>query len=215
MDETTKNGIINCYDLTARKYADAFLDEMEKKPFDANLLQRFAKMLPNDARVVDFAMGCGHTTAYLKNCGIEHISGMDLSVKAVELAGINFPDVEFLVADMVKTGLPESSLDGILCFYGIVHFSIPDLELAFKEWRRLLKKDGKGIFSFHVGTGELAVEGFLDTPGANAVWKYFMPDEIHELLRNAGLEIEETVVRYPYKEIEYESQRCYIIFSKA
>ncbi|MFO0586379.1 MAG: hypothetical protein U0441_02505 [Polyangiaceae bacterium] len=47
--------VTSCYDLAAREYAASFLGELEKKPFDRNLLDRFSEMVPAGEALIDFA----------------------------------------------------------------------------------------------------------------------------------------------------------------
>lgn len=56
---------------------------------------------------------------------------------------------------MLDTGLEDNSINGIVCFYGIVHFTYTEVDPAIREWKRILDTDGRALFSFHIGNGEL------------------------------------------------------------
>jgi len=49
----TETDIAKSYDSIAAEYAGAFCDELDKKPFDRDLLDRFASLVPATGRVCD------------------------------------------------------------------------------------------------------------------------------------------------------------------
>ena len=53
------------YDKIAEHYATEYFDELSRKPFDCELLTRFAQSLPAGARVCDIGCGPGHIARYL------------------------------------------------------------------------------------------------------------------------------------------------------
>ena len=108
--------VMDCYNRTAREYAAEFLNELDGKPFDRSLLDRFAAMLPDNGRVYDFGCGSGQTTAYLARGGRLRLTGLDFAREAVLLARQNFPGLEFEVDDMLASKMPPASADGILAF---------------------------------------------------------------------------------------------------
>ena len=65
MPEYDRAGVERCYDLTAEKYAGKLLHELDGKPFDRQILDRFAKLLPKNADVFDMGCGSGHVENYL------------------------------------------------------------------------------------------------------------------------------------------------------
>ena len=58
------------YDRVAEKYAAAFFDELERKPFDRALLDRFAAAVAGRGRVCDVGCGPGHVGRYLAARGV-------------------------------------------------------------------------------------------------------------------------------------------------
>lgn len=200
-----------CYDLAAESYAAAFAYELQDKPFDRELLSRFARDLGPGARIADFCTGIGHIAEYLRRVGGGHLVGIDFSPASVETARRLYPAVDFLVRDARDTGLEAGSLDGACCFYGIVHFTYEEIAQAAAEWARVLRRGGLLVLSFHAGTGSLRAESFLDVPGARATWNFLDCDEVLGILRGAGFSIEEAVLRWPYEGREHPSKRCYAL----
>jgi SAM-dependent methyltransferase len=204
----------HCYDLAAAEYAKSFLNELDGKPFDRNILDRFSMMVPEDGLIYDFGCGSGQTTSYLSEKNRQKILGLDFSEKSIELAQKNFPHIEFRVDDMLASKMDPQSADGIIAFYAIAHFTYKQVEQALKEWLRLLKPGGYCLFSFHVGKDIVPVENFLAVDGANATWRFFDTDRVLKIAETVGFQPYEAVVRYPYIGKEHESRRAYIILLK-
>ena len=77
--------IKDCYNRTAKEYAETFLSELDGKPFDRNILNRFSDMLPNGSLIYDFGCGSGQTTKYINDKGRHKILGLDFSENAIQL----------------------------------------------------------------------------------------------------------------------------------
>ena len=73
------------YDQVAEEYVARIFHELEDKPFDRELLDRFAEQTHNLGLVCDLGCGPGHIAHYLHTRGV-HILGIDLSPHMVEQA---------------------------------------------------------------------------------------------------------------------------------
>lgn len=207
--------VMDCYNRTAKQYAEQFLHELDHKPFDRNLLIRFSAMLPAEGMIYDFGCGSGQTTHFLNSIGRQKVVGLDFSENALRLASQRFSEIEFIVDDMLASKMASSSTDGILAFYAIVHFTYQEIEQVLKEWSRLLKPGGFSLFSFHAGEESIAITDFLGVSGANATWRFLNPDRVLEIAEQVGFKIVEAVIRYPYQGSEHPSKRAYILLQKA
>jgi len=204
----------NCYNLTAQQYAEGFLHELDGKPFDRNILDRFAALLPAGSTIYDFGCGSGQTTKYLADKKLHHLVGLDFCENAIALARVHFPEIEFTVDDMLAYKMPSGSADGIIAFYAVVHFTYIEVEGALREWLRLLKPGGYSLFCFHVGDEAAPVSDFLGVKGANATWQLLDTDKVLDIAKKVGFKVTEAVVRYPYIGVEHESRRAYILLQK-
>lgn len=211
MEEYDAREVKDCYNRTAREYADRFLNELDGKPFDRNILDRFADMLPEGGIIYDFGCNSGQTTKYLSDKKKYKVMGLDFSENAVALAKQTFPGIDFVVDDMLDSKMDSNSTDGIIAFYAIVHFTYVQVGQAFREWRRLLKPKGLCLFSFHIGEAAVTVEDFLGVSGAKATWRFLDTDKVLSIAEEAGFKVLEAVMRYPYKGVEHESKRAYIL----
>jgi hypothetical protein len=59
MSEYNARETRDCYNRTARQYAENFLHELDNKPFDRSLLDRFNDVLPEASLIYDFGCGSG------------------------------------------------------------------------------------------------------------------------------------------------------------
>jgi ubiquinone/menaquinone biosynthesis C-methylase UbiE len=204
-----QKGIIDCYDKTAKNYAEKFSNELEYKHLDRILLQAFAAENLAKGRLIDLGCGPGQTTRFLSECGVINIVGVDISSQMVRAARNVNPHLEFTTADMLNLPYPDGFFASAIAFYSLVHFDAEQLETAFKEIRRVLFNQGQLLFSFHVGDRVVHLDNFLDHP-VNIDFYFFETDRITDLLIRLGFEIMDVIERHPYQGVEYASRRAYI-----
>ena len=70
------------YDSAAEAYARDLATELERKPLDRHLLNRFAEDTRGRGLVADFGCGPGHVARYLHEQGVA-VRGLDLSPEMV------------------------------------------------------------------------------------------------------------------------------------
>ena len=166
-----------------------------------------------EGHVVELGCGPAHVAAYIASRGVD-ISGLDLSPQMVKQAHRLFPTVEVVVGDMLALPFADRSLGGLIAFYSIIHFDDTQLATAFSEMARVLRPHGRVALAFHVGDEVLRRDQWWDM-SVVLDFRFLEPDLITRLLGEAEFEIESSVVRPPYQDIEYQSRRCYIVATKA
>jgi SAM-dependent methyltransferase len=206
----TRNELVQSYDQLAAEFAKRYCDELNGKPFDRSLLERFSKTIPAGT-VCDIGCGPGHVAAYLKSLGVD-VMGIDLSPMMIAEAKQRFSSIHFQVGDMLDLKMKSGSLSGIVAFYSIIHLSRDMLQRCFSEMNRVLIPKGRLLVSFHKGRGELHEDGVLDTQ-ISFDCTLFEPNEVEISMEKAGFSIVETTIRRPY-ETEYPTERVYIIADK-
>lgn len=200
------------YDRIAEEYARRIAGELEHKPLDRQLLDRFAAQVRAGGQVCDMGCGPGHVARYLNNAGIS-IWGLDLSAGMVEQARKLNPGIRFREGNMLSLQLPDASLAGIAAFYSIVNIPKAALPVVFAEMARVLEPGGCLFLGFHAGDQALREEELWGYPIAMDFF-FFPPAEIRALLEEAGFIVDEMVERDPYPEFEYQSHRAYIFARK-
>jgi len=202
------------YDELADEYAHELFHELQHKPLDRELLDRFASHIPENGEVCDMGCGPGHVTRYL-HLGGARVSGMDLSVRMVEIAKRLNPDIPFRVGNMMNLDLPDGHLAGISAFYAIVNIPDDSLPLVFREMARVLQPGGTILLAFHVGSDTIHVDE-LWGKRISLDFFFFLPASIQRYMENAGLEIDEIIERGPYApSVEHQSRRAYVFARKS
>ena len=204
-----QQNIIECYDKTAKNYADKFMDELSKKHSDRMLLKAFASGNIDKGKFIDLGCGPGQTTKYLSDCGIMDLVGTDLSPAMIDVAKEINPTLHFETADMLSLNYPDKTFAAAVAFYAIVHFDYDQLEIALKEIKRVLKDKGEFLFSFHIGNTITHMDEFLGHQ-VNIDFHFFETHKVLDLLTAAGFDPIHVAEREPYKDAEYPSKRAYI-----
>ncbi|HYJ04279.1 MAG TPA: class I SAM-dependent methyltransferase [Chthoniobacterales bacterium] len=196
------------YDAVADEYVRRIAGELQHKPLDRALLDRFAEATRERGPVCDLGCGPGHVARYLKERGLE-VVGCDLSPKMVEAARLLNPEIIFHQADMTALDHADESWAGLVAFYSIIHIPRTEIAKTLREFRRILQPGGLLFLSFHIGDETVHLDDWWEQK-VNVDFFFFQPEEIVNELQAAGFEIEETIEREPYPEVEHQSRRAYI-----
>jgi SAM-dependent methyltransferase len=201
------------YDAVAREYADELYAELKGKPFDRELLDRFAERVRGQGRACDVGCGPAQIARYLRDHGVD-IFGLDLSAGMLEQARRLNPDLQFVQSSMLALGLGSNVVYGIAAFYSIIHIRRDQVVAALSEMRRVLRRGGWLLIAFHLGTEDSHHTELFGRPVSLDV-ALFTTTEMSSYLRAAGLQVEEVRERDPYSpEVEYQSRRGYMLASK-
>jgi SAM-dependent methyltransferase len=199
------------YDTVAHSYAKQFLHELDDKPFDRELLTRFAATVAPlaDAAhpVCDIGCGPGQVGAFVADQGLT-VMGIDLSTGMVEEARRVFPHMTFEQGDMTALSLGDGSLAGIVCFYALIHIHRSLVPLALGQMHRVLIPEGQLLVAVHGGRGSLHATAMANEP-ADLDATLFELDELTHFVEAAGLDIVEAHQRDPYED-EHPTPRLYV-----
>jgi ubiquinone/menaquinone biosynthesis C-methylase UbiE len=206
------NSIRESYDRLAEEYARRIADELQHKPLDRELLDRFAQQTTGRGEVCDMGCGPGHVARYLRDAGAS-VFGLDLSPGMLEQARKLNPDISFREGNMLALDIPDRALAGIAAFYAIVNIPKLSLPVVFREIQRVLQPGGLLLLAFHTGN-EVLHEDELWGQKISMDFLLLQPSEIRVDLEVAGFTIEEVVEREPYPDVEYPSRRAYIFARK-
>lgn len=213
MGEQKTSQVQSSYDRAADEYARHIYDELRNKPFDRQLLDRFADSVRGEGTVCDLGCGPGHVGRYLQERNLT-VCGVDLSPGMIGQARKLNPGMEFIEGNILPLNVPSGIWAGIAAFYSIVNFPPADLAQAMREMYRVLQPGGRLLLSFHVGD---EIEHVEDMWGNKVLldFYFFHPQQVAEELKSAGFDIEEILERGPYPpEVEYQSRRAYVFARK-
>jgi SAM-dependent methyltransferase len=200
------------YDHVAGEYASRIFNELDNKPMDRALLDRFAMEVHRLGPACDLGCGPGQIALYLHRRGVDAF-GIDLSPGMVEQARQLNPGIPFRQGNMLSLDAEDNSWGGIAAFYSIIHIPPEQVVLALRELIRVLRPGGLLALTFHIGQEILHLDEWWGEK-VSVDFYYFQPDDMEGYLRAAGFEIERIVERAPYQDVEYQSQRAYIFARK-
>lgn len=213
MNEDILRSIRESYDRLADEYTLRIAGELDHKPFDREILNRFATEVAGRGEVCDLGCGPGHVARYLHQAGAT-VFGLDLSPQMVLQARRLNPDIPFREGNMLALDLPGGALAGIAAFYAIVNTPKESLPTVFSEMKRVLQPGGLLLLAFHVGDEALRLPELWGRP-ISMDFFLFQTSAVRRQLEAAGFAVEDVIERDPYApEVEYQSRRAYIFARK-
>lgn len=201
------------YDQVAADYAARIAGELAHKPFDRQMLGRFAdraRAVPGgeDLPVLDLGCGPGHITRYLHDLGLPVI-GVDISPRMLDEARRLNPGLAFRAGDMRALDWPDASVAAIAAPYSIIHIHRDDIISVLRELGRVLVPGGRLYLSFHIGDEVRHLDDWWEKP-VDLDFVFFQVAEMEGNLRTAGFTEIETDERDPYPEVEVQTRRAYL-----
>jgi SAM-dependent methyltransferase len=139
--------------------------------------------------------------------------GLDLSPAMVAAAKRLNPNLTYVQGDMASLDAKDAAWAGIVAFYCLIHIHHDRMVAVLNELKRALQPDGPLLLSFHIGDENLHLDELWDT-AVNMDFFFFTLDDMQRFLQTAGFEIEYARDRPPYEDVEYPSQRGYILARK-
>lgn len=212
MSDSVTSSIRDSYDRLAEEYARRIANELQYKPLDRELLDRFARATAGRGEICDIGCGPGHVARYLHNAGAS-VFGLDLSTGMIEQARKLNPQIPFRAGNMMALDISDDTLAGVVAFYAIVNIPRQSLPLVFQEINRVLRPGGLLLLAFHAGD-EVLHEDELWGQKISMDFLLFPPPAIKSDLEAAGFTIEEVIERAPYPDVEYPSRRAYVFARK-
>jgi SAM-dependent methyltransferase len=199
------------YDKVASAYADSFVHELDHKPFDRDLLERFVTAVrpavSTTAPVCDLGCGPGHIGAFVADRGVA-VTGIDLSAGMLAQARRRYPSLTFARGDMTSLDLADGALGAIVCFYALIHIPRITVPVALREMRRVLVPRGSLLLAVHGGRGTLHADEMVGQPADLDATLFSLP-ELRVLVERSGFNVVEAHERAPY-ETEHQTPRLYV-----
>ena len=212
MARQTKQKIREAYNRAASFYAESFYHELYHKPLDVKLLDLFCERVNPGLPLCELGCGPGEISAYLKYKGLE-IVGVDISEEMIQCAKRLNPAILFQTGDVFNLDFPDNYFSGILAPFLFVNYGLDDIPDALKEIKRVMIPGAIFYLSFHAGSEHIDVEDFLVKQNS-LEFIYLDVEKIVQIMEDCGFEVIESIVRYPYKDVEHQNKRAYIFARK-
>jgi SAM-dependent methyltransferase len=200
------------YDAVAARYAVEIGDELRHKPLDRALLDMICE-LAGSGVVLDLGCGPGHVAAHLaQRC---FAVGVDLS-EAMAAEARQTRRVLACVGDLTALPIQAQSIAAIVCLYVVIHLDDQDRAVAYASFARVLRSGGHALIAFHVRdadhkAGEAITHHEWWEMPVELTFRFLDPIAEIAALARAGLELIARVDRVPYPDVEYPSERCYLL----
>ena len=180
------DAVADAYDGVAERYASLFHDELDHRPDDRALLDRFVEEAAaiEPRRILDVGCGPGHVLDHVvrrgRRCGATSL-GLDASRAMIDLARRRHRAVAVASSDALPVG--TRSLSGVLSRHALIHTDPDRLIDSFSEFARVLVARGALMLTFSVA----GVSGHGEAyPHAVATAYRWHPDVVASMLERTG-----------------------------
>jgi hypothetical protein len=179
-------------DLYERHALDYVADRGSQLWYESAWLDRFIKLLPRGATILDIGCGSGEPIArHLIEQGFA-VDGVDASPTLISLCRDRFPDRSWHAADMRTLALGKT-FHGLLAWDSFFHLSGDDQRRMFCIFRRHAASGAALMFTSGTSLGEV-IGSYRGEPLYHAS---LATEEYQVLLESNGFRVEEHVVEDP------------------
>lgn len=195
----TYEGIAQKYHKRYGQYSNFFL----------NYSNKFIKLLPKNAEVLDLGCGSGRDSKYFSENGLR-VTGVDFSKSMLDIAKNNAPKVNFVLKDFRKIDELKGKFDGVWSSFSLLHLERKEIPTLLSKIKINLKSNGLLFIATKEGKGEIIEKENLDER-LKMFETFFEKDELEDLLKENGYKILES-----YTDTDrYESnEKIIIIFAQ-
>lgn len=163
-----KNNTLNYYNINAHSFVSSTLSVDFSQTQD-----RFLRLLPSAAAILDFGCGSGRDTKYFLDAGMQ-VDATDGSEELCRLASeyTGIPVRQMLFEELDA----KAQYDGIWACSSILHLSQESLKDVLKKMIAALKENGIIYTSFKYGTFEGERNGRFFTDFTEETFREFVAD---------------------------------------
>src|ERR1051325_572593 len=180
-----KQIVRDAYDRIAERY----LEWRNRQPREEELT-RWVKMAHDYVKpggnILDLGCGAGIPLTRVLSETFD-VTGVDISLRQVELARSNVPKGCFIHADVATLDLPPASFDAAVASYSLFHIPRDEHIPLFRLIARWLRPGGVLLANFGIGNREVDYnENWLGVP---LFWSSFNAEGQRAALRAGGFEL--------------------------
>jgi SAM-dependent methyltransferase len=197
------------YDRVATRYAEEFVDELDRKPLDRALLSVVADDLRLRASgpIADLGGGPGHVASFLAGLGADVVT-LDLSPVMATIA-CNRLGLSAVAASLTSLPFGPTTLGGAVAFYCLIHLDDAGLDAAVQELGRVIASGGPLLVAFHTGEEIRHLDEWWDEE-VDLDFRFLEAPQVTDRLHHAGFKIEAFLERAPYPG-EVATRRTYVL----
>ncbi len=171
------------YDKIAAIYTTQYFEDLSETFY----IDKFLSKLPNKAKILDVGCGPGQFTKYVLEKGFL-VEGVDYSKSMVKIAREKVPGGVFQHMDMRKMDYKNSSFDGLLVAYSLIHIPSSELSKTLKEFRRIMKPKSYMLVIVQKGEPDRIVDEPLKR-GERMFINFFTRKGLVKLISKSGFKV--------------------------
>lgn len=191
-----KETTLASYQATAEQFA---LNVAELAPFES--IERFCKLLPTKARIIDIGCGTGRDAKVFSEKGLS-VVGIDLCPNMIKLAKAHAPLADFRRMDIEAMSFPEASFDGAWAGASLLHIPKNTISVVLDSIYLMLKPQGIFYLTLREGIGE-ELQTDLRYGDFKKFWAFYEQNELNEVVKSSGFTILESCIiekRFAYQQ---------------
>ncbi len=153
----------DAYSAIAAEYADKFGDDLDRLPFDRELLDSVLLRARDGGPVLDVGCGPAQAGAYLAAGGVRVIC-LDVAPRMLSVASARHASLRrarllgLAAGDMRALPVADGSCAAAVSLYALHHLARAELPAVLRQFRRVLAPAGALLLATHEGTGEFATQ---------------------------------------------------------
>lgn len=179
-----KNQIaVSTYNKIARQYTTHNFDDTSALPYVDN----FLSCLPKNAKILDAGSGPGNLVKHALHRGYK-AEGVDLSEEMVRIAREKVHEGKFTLMDMRHLDYADTTFDGIISSYSLIHIPSDEIPDTLKEFYRVLRPGGNLLIIVQKGEADHIVNEPFDKKERMFI-NFFTCARLAKLLSTAGFSI--------------------------
>ncbi|MFA6303670.1 MAG: class I SAM-dependent methyltransferase [Legionella sp.] len=151
-------------------------------------IEKFIKLLPSNARIIDIGCGSGRDAKLFTNMGAS-VLGIDFSSNLIDIAKRNAPLAEFQLMDIEAMNVPDATFDGAWAACSLGHVSKEVFPDVIQKIHDLLKEKGYFYLALKKGTDEVLEQDVRYEGDVKKFWAFFEEEELKNILQEAQFKI--------------------------
>src|SRR5207245_4647627 len=116
-------------------YAERFADDLDRNPFDGDVVRAAFGSLPSSSAVLDIGCGPAQLASRLAESGLSPV-GLDLTPAMLAIARRRRPDLPLVCGDVLRLSLRSEHFAGAVAWYSLHNLPRELLSTALDEIRR-------------------------------------------------------------------------------
>lgn len=173
------------YENTAHQFA---VNVANLTPLES--IERFCKLLPPKAKILDIGCGSGRDAKVLSEKGLD-VLGIDYSTNLLNIAKETAPKATFELMDIEEISFPKGSFDGVWAASSFCHIPKKVLPSILSNIHHLLKDKGHFYLTVRKGEGEIFEPDMRYEGEHHKFWAFYVLEEIKELVLQARFHVVE------------------------